>query len=384
MKKIAIITLHRVINFGSALQAFALFKAVDKTVPNSVILIDYINQEVNNDDGLLLNRLCKAINFVKSCLTGKEYIKLKQKFRFHAFLKQISSTGKYTWKSIHKNPPNFHNYITGSDQVWNPLHMRHDYTYLLDFAKEGTRKCAYGASFGGNLALSPEYVKDYTRLLNEYRYVTVREKSGEGYFKKLTGKSARCVLDPTLLLSKDEWINYLHIPQATKEVNNPYILCYFVSYVFQPYEEAEKVIKELTNRYQDYNVICVGGIGCLGNKYKFISDAGPIEFIELLNKADIFITNSFHGTAFAINFRKKFITLLNPYATSDDRVWNILEQTGMTAFGIRCLEEMRNIDLSKDYVYDEERIKTLISKSQEELFKIIKYLTNDEINNRQE
>ena len=113
-----------------------------------------------------------------------------------------------------------------------------------------------------------------------------------------------------------------------------FILCYILNYVFEPYPALTDMIAEVRKTY-DLPLVFIGK-----NRYPqdagdtTVLDAGPEDFLNLMAGAAFVITNSFHGTAFSINFRKDFLAVLNPNASLDDRVSNILAATGMQARGV--------------------------------------------------
>lgn len=100
--------------------------------------------------------------------------------------------------------------ITGSDQVWHPMICEGNTSFFLDLPIPDNRKIAYAPSFGVS-----EYTKEeadkYMPLINKIEHLSVREKTGKALIKKYTGRDAKIVIDPTMLLTKADW-NKIAIP----------------------------------------------------------------------------------------------------------------------------------------------------------------------------
>ncbi len=372
---IGVITLHRVLNFGSALQAYALVRSLESCFPGKICLIDYnpsSTQSKQRD-----NVFRRIITFLRMLLNGKIYNKLIVERKFRVFLQSIPLSQTLSWSELHRSNPHFEVYITGSDQVWNPKYMGNDFSYLLDFAPGNAMRFAFSSSFGSRMALQKEFFSEYQRLLSKYTRVSVREYSGLEIFRQLTNRSdCKVVLDPTFLLTRNEWDRCIPLNYKTSSMYpSHFILCYFVSYAFSPYLVAEEIIEEISKRYGGYPVLCIGGVGFLGNRVKFIPNAGPFDFLDLFIRADYVITNSFHGTAFAINFKKDFITIIKPQADDDDRVRNLLIMLELKCRGIRDVNDLKNIPLTCDYNHTvNETIDGLREETRRELAEICRQI----------
>ena len=263
---------------------------------------------------------------------------------FYKFLHKMPiSSVKYNRKSILKNPPEFDIYMTGSDQTWNPRYLSRDYTFLLDFAPDDAQKISYSASFGSK-EISEDFKHDYAELLKRYSSISVRESSGVTLLQNLTGQKAVHCVDPTLLLTAEEW---REIADYSLCPDKPYILCYILNYVFNPYP----FIFDLINRVRDELNMEVLFLTSRRNKaaerqgYICCSSAGPAEFLGLYDKASFVITTSFHGTAFSANFQKNFIAVTNPNASSDDRVTDFLSTLNLQSQGLKAFSSISGIDL---------------------------------------
>ena len=328
-KKIGIITMHKVINYGSALQAYALQRKIEN-LGYKCFLIDYLfPNEFHQTKRTLRLSIRQILNGIfRRLLFLLFYKRGKQLQLFTLFWKenfQLTETYR-NQKEIFDNPPDFNVYVTGSDQVWNPIHMKGDPTFFCDFIKNGNRRISYAASFSSG-AIEENYAITYKNLLNKYTAISVRENKGIKIVRNLTLKNVRCVCDPTLLLTKDDYAK-LSI-NSTVKIDKPYILAYILSYNFNPYP----TIQETINRIAKETKLPVVYLLCntLNFTFKFnskiISAAGPNEFLWLFQHASYIVTSSFHGVAFSLIFEKQFYAIVEKNH-KDSRINSLLEETG--------------------------------------------------------
>ena len=161
--------------------------------------------------------------------------------------------------------------------------------------------------------------------LKDFKWLSCREKTGAELLKKVTGKDIPTVLDPTLLLKDTEWNKY----EVSEVIGKPYILMYFLGerkdcreYVTELSKKYDLEIVTLPHNYVDLNRID-------GNS-KFI---GPAKFLNLIKNAELICTDSFHGTAFSINYKKPFYSFCKrkeKESNSDNsRIPNLLASLGL-------------------------------------------------------
>ena len=207
-KKVGIITQHRVVNYGSVLQTYALQEKI-KDMGYECEVIDYYPERFT-PLGMLKRIKNKGEKFQKSFLirnAARAIIIPSYIIRFRMFFKflndYIDMTPK-TYKSekeLESENFDYDVYCTGSDQVWNyGWNERIEYPYYLAFAPESARKISYAASFGKSKLESDE-VNETRRLLKRYDSISLRELSGVEIVDKLGIENSTNVLDPTLLLS---------------------------------------------------------------------------------------------------------------------------------------------------------------------------------------
>lgn len=224
----------------------------------------------------------------------------------------------YSIDELQKNPPKADIYCTGSDQTWNSDYNGGILTpYFLEYAPEKKPRIAYSASFGKE-KLADWEVEDTKKLLQKYSAISIREKSGIDILNNL-GLEGIHLLDPTLALSPDEWK-----PITSKSLfDEKYILIYQLnkSKDFDLYVKKFAKVKGIPLvriAFFPEQVLQPG---------KMIYIPSVEDFLSLFYYAEFVITDSFHGTAFSINFNKEFAVIYPPrYST---RLLSILQLTGL-------------------------------------------------------
>lgn len=332
IKTVGIITIHKICNFGSLLQAFATQRIVERLgykpqiinykYPNEYHTAENLKHSPYADLYLPLGARLRLAIYNR--LIAKKNNAKKNKLFDEVQKKLLYQTIEYkNSAALRQNPPKFDIYLTGSDQVWNPRYMYEDCTYLLDFV-HGVPKVAYSASFGTN-RLEQKYKILYSPLLNEYMSISIRETSGIRLINELYNKKAECTCDPTLLLTGNEWRDIFNDRPLIK---GEYILCYVLTYSTNPYPYASSFIKYI-QRNLNRKVVVLDEIGMywMDGRYKSYRCYGPIEVINLFRYASFIITSSFHGVAFSINFNKDFYSIVND--TEDERQVNLLKIVGV-------------------------------------------------------
>lgn len=325
--KIGIITLHRVRNYGSVFQAYALCEVL-KDRGHEPIVIDYIPERFRLRSDLFFVRPDRYMkgenkNYAKKFLFMCASIAPRFYYytRFSNFVKKyipISTKKYFNIDELKKENFDFDLLMNGSDQVWNmSWESSVDRVFFLDFVPEGIKKGAYAASFGKKTLLNNEKVI-MAPLLKKYDFITVREKSGLDILKDMGISTAKFVLDPTLLFDRKRWSFLV----AKKIIKFPYLLVYQLNYKTSALEYAQIIAQKLSLKVVD-----------LSRKFKATADVDinkpfvkPITFLNAFYYADYVVTDSFHGTAFSVNFNKPFISIKNDYP---ERVGSLLELLGL-------------------------------------------------------
>lgn len=366
-KTVAYLTRHTVSNYGSVLQAYATQTALEKLGYNPVCINYYRSDEKPKE---LVKTLLQCSKWNKNVLTRLVFMVTQKPVyyfagkRFEQYRKIVKVTDKeYNCEQdLIDNPPQADVYMTGSDQVWNTITCDNiDPVYFLSFLQSNEKRIAYGASFGGSTVKDSD--KDTIKtLLNKYDSVSIRENSGVEIAKEL-GVNATQVLDPTFLLSKEEWEKI--IPK--RECKEKYVLVYQLhpNKNFDTYAKAFAKNKGL----KLYRVShCIHHIVRSG---KFIYCPPIQDFLWYIKNAEYFLTDSFHGTAFSIGLNTQFVDVL-PKSYSE-RISSILSLIGYENRILKSYDDFAITDKKIDF----NLVNEIISKERKNSYDILKNMIGD-------
>jgi len=360
--KIGIVTYHRPINYGAILQVYALQKTIKKHDVECEI-IDYRNSTMENKHKKV--RLTDAKNVkqvIKNILTYRNHNMKYDKFRQFAEKNLCISRAFYDLDELVNIENEYDNFIVGSDQVWNYKINNMDPVYFLQFVRDTIKRNSYAASFGIK-TIPEEHRNKYTMYLKDFNKILVRESQGATLVSELTAKDSSVVLDPTFLLSKEEWLQVSEEAEVNEE---KYILVYAFggSKHIEPLatnisKETGLKIKQIKNTYRKSRNI------------SYIKSAGPSEFIKLINNAEYVITNSFHGSVFSIIFNKKFFVELLPSSIgTNSRLEDLLN---LFSINDRIIDSSNSQVINKkiDYMTISKTLEIKKEESMEMLSKVI-------------
>lgn len=300
MKKIGVLTLPTLTNYGGILQAYALVYVLKKMGYDAWL----INRRWNSDNHSILHRIKKIFyhlfvirKFDKFC--EKYIVPRTEEIDSRAKMDAIRQAG-------------FDGYVVGSDQVWRIKNVRGaDYNFFLDFTKEDhVKRISYAASFGvdywddnQNSEKSRAEVKP---LLQKFDAISVREDSGVDVCKECFGISATHVLDPTLLVDKMEYIKNFGLKLRRKK--------YLAVYMLDITDEKKKLVENISSEL-DLPVKYINHSSYiwrwLPSTVSDIVKPGVIKWLQSILEADFVLTDSFHGMAFSIIFEKQFFVIGN-------------------------------------------------------------------------
>lgn len=334
-KNIYITTFQNAYNYGAVLQCYALQETIKKYEKN-VQVINYDNNEISDFYKVFFrprtNNLFKK--YFKSTLSALYYYKrLKNRNKsFESFISEnINLTKLMKYEEIINMKLSKNDLlITGSDQVWNTnLTNGFDDIYFLNFSE--VQKMSYAASIGRNKINSKdiEKIKD---TLNKYKYISVREETGKKLLNEIIDKNIDVVLDPTLLLNKEDW---------EKHLSNKRIISKDYIFVYMPNPECIKIAKNIAKK-ENLKIVNISKKTLFGTREINKFDANPFDFIELLRDAKYIVTSSFHATVFSILFEKKFFVV--PPQGVSSRITDLLNKIGLID---RCLNDYNDFKLKK-------------------------------------
>ena len=358
MKKIGIMTFPYTTNCGAMLQAYALKMALTKVRDNKfeIVIMNYQNDFMRKYYRLISIRSVESL-IASMAMLPQNVIK-KHRYKKFAVEHLFGADNYKPIKSAKMLFETLDLVIVGSDQIWNYKITGGDKSFFLDFILDKSKKYSYAASFGyeDNFDASKD---EFLELLSGFDGVSLREPIG---YEEIS-KQARCVhihIDPTLLLTADEW---LKISPKNRE-DEKYILVYNV---LVPTIEQMRKIKELSERSKMKILVLPTGIrGWLSNvRGRRVPIFSPHDFPSLIANAEYIFTTSFHGVAFSIIFRRKFLTELNCKENYNYRVEHLLKTLGLED---RAIENFGgDFDATIDWEAVEEKLNTERQKSLEYL-----------------
>ena len=365
--KVAVITRHAITNYGSLLQAIATEKIIEK-IGHKCEIINYIREDetYSKHEFTLLKRKPNWYNNVlkryiylslrqpESILSGRKFEKYQKKY--------LKLTKKFmTIEQLKNDKPVADVYMTGSDQVWGPVENgTYDSAYCLSFTSDEDKRIAYAASFG-HTEMTETLKNYYRKWLKRYKYIAVRENSAVKLLNDINIE-VKQVLDPTLLLTKDEWKKNINIKS---KMDKKYILVYQIHNDPKLSSYAKKIAKEkklpLIRISTAFHQITRGG--------NFIWTPSLEVFLSYIKNAECLITDSFHGTAFAINFNINFIEIL-PNNNTGTRNVSILNLTGLSDRILKNEDDITLIDKKIDYYI----VNKILNEKRKESISILKYM----------
>ncbi len=350
--KVALITLHRIVNFGSVLQAYATQKILEN-LGQKVEIIDYIDERMTMLG--MLKRLKTKKKILKNpivCLFAQLVMLPSYLKRFHVFggfLKRhinLTVTKYHSFEEIQNNVPVADCYCTGSDQVWNSeWNEKIDKVFFLGFVPKNKPCFAYAASFGKKKLENWE-IPETRALLQKYFAISCRENAGTEILASL-GISSEQVLDPTLLLNSDDWKKVA----SKRFANQKYVFVYNLNRSTRIDEVASQLSKE--KNIPIYTVsYCYHEV--FSRKGKVFVCPEVEDFLSLIANADTVVTDSFHATAFSVNFGRNLYVVYPENFSS--RLSSIIELLGLNH---RVVYENGERDINRlpiDYTLVQQRL----------------------------
>lgn len=282
-------------------------------------------------------------------MTGFAGVRKGKRFiRFYDRYYRCSASRYDTSAALLTSTFDYNFYITGSDQVWNPRHIRDDCSFFLPFVPDGVPRISYASSFSTD-RIEDRYAAAYASLLKQYQRISIREESGLKIVKELTGRDAALVCDPTLLLTKEEWSD-IALRRRRPRIRKPYILVYILRYAYEPYPEIDRIITRIQEQSGLHLVFMDGTLhNFMRRDASVVKDAGPLEFLRLIEDASFMITTSFHGTAFALNMEVPFYSVIESRDCSDSRITSLLDLAGVPERAVVYNSTENACDLSMDF-----------------------------------
>lgn len=374
---VGIITLHYVDNHGGVLLAYALQEKI-RQLGYAPALIDYDPTPVPSPVAHFLKTwahrlvrlpvyLKRAPEIIHRLISGGPLMPPRhlhksvgvRSARFEEFRARHICKTSASWQSheqLRASPPRFDVYVCGSDQIWNPYMCRpddnpgFDGAYFLDFAPQASR-VSYAPSV--SVPEIPSSLEaEFARLVSDVRFLSCREESGARLIEAAAGRPVKVVVDPALLLTREDWRLVSRSPRAGR-----YLLCYFLGdgahyreFALAMARRLGLAVKVVSSNPGDAEYL----------KAECCQDIGPDEFLGLIENAECVCTDSFHGTLFSIVFERLFFVFERPGSAGSrsmsSRIHSIL---GRLCLMDRLIPEGRSADAastSVDYGLPRQRL----------------------------
>ena len=337
MKKY-IITIHCIPNFGSVFQSYGLVEYLRKQ-GEEVEIIDYRPHYYLRGRWALKSYIAKLINIRSFVLQTKKY---------NRFIRNELSLTPKVYKSFQDlmslNEQDAI-YISGGDQIWNSFHPSgRDDAYKLTFLKN-QRRLAFGSSMG-RTSFSDEELKSLASKVNNYSFIGLREQSTVPLLAKNVEVPVHHVVDPVLLLKKEDYLRFIGQKPI---INEPYLLMY----LSDKSELLNNVVNTISKRL-GVKVVHVCGFRKKCYCDYFLKSTGPEELLNLIYYSQFVVSSSFHATLFSLLLEKQFCTLL-PEAGTNARIEDLLGYYGLESRIVRKDSDIEN--LNRTVVFDTVRSK---------------------------
>lgn len=334
MKKIGIMSMQRIKNYGSFWQAFGLKKILEDNIDCKVEFIDYIpgapvEKIVNNIEfNAKFNKKDKVLRKIYGA-----YFKLKYNYIW---------LNKYLKIKYKKNySKNYDITIIGSDEVFNCTQSGNRVGFSKDlFGYKRKNVISYAASFGFTTL---ERLKKFNisnevgDLLKDFNNISVRDNNSYEIVKKLIGTSPEINLDPVLVSE----INTLELPKI--DFKNYIIIYAYTGRILDNEKIAIKKFAKTTNKK----------IISLGYYHDFVDKVvvcNPYKVLSYIKNADYVITDTFHGAIFSIIFEKKFVALVRK--SNKEKLTDLLLRLKLEERKISDIDKLEDT-IYKDINYDE-------------------------------
>lgn len=327
--KVATLTWYAYKNYGTALQASALTNCLNKLGCDvSMIAYSPKGNIPSTKRITLADYFKKAFEILKN-RENRVYSSPERDRLFNLYIKEriVETEECKTFPELRALSREFDAVVCGSDQIWSPL--CYDSKYFLDFVEDTDKMIAYAPSIGSTKVENPTIRERMAKLISRFTHLSVRELQGAEIIKELTGREAKVVLDPTLLMNAEEWDRYIKVEQAPRLKEEKYIVCYFLgnSDKYMSYVRAlsEKMgvpfyLIPVTERQKK-------------SREALPFEVGPREFVSLIKNAAFVCTDSYHGMAFSINYNVPFSTFKRfedkDKKNQNSRIFSLLKLLGM-------------------------------------------------------
>ncbi len=360
MHKVGLCIVYRNHNYGGVLQSYATlmkmeelgidYEVIDYKHPQNISF--YVNSITNSLNKVSVYSKLRSLRKKMGKKLHSNYssdLKKRDK-KFEQFLdSRFTKISKpiRNYEELQEYASKFTDIIVGSDQLWLPSGLGTNF-YNLMFASDECNKIAYASSFGVSM-IPKNQINKTKEYLSRIQHISVRETTGKKIVKELTGREVPVILDPTMIVSREQWDK--SIPDRII-VEGEYIFCYFLGNNPDHRKEVERLsrkmgVKIVVLRHIDEYI---RSDESFGDEAPY--DIGPEEFVNLIRHAKFVCTDSFHGSVFSIIYHKQFVSF-NRFAegsnSRNSRLDTLFNSIGISRrFNRDIVEEMLEpIDFGK-------------------------------------
>lgn len=379
--KVGLISFHNAYNYGAALQAYGLQRAIED-MGAECEYIDYLNHErafhydmrYQFQDAVKHKQVSRALRV----LVGTPFINSRGRKFKDFYAKYLRKSEKVYHNSEEAKELNgvYDRFIVGSDQVWNNSNNGNDTAFLLDFVNDSSKKMSYSSSFGMS-NVPDELVSKYKKYLNALGKIAVREVAGAELVEKLTDRKVHVVLDPVFLPGVSCWDSIANTIKSKERyvffyTNSNSQVSDFLS-THYPMKGIKKHILSTHISVKDFT----------DKNTKIMVSMSPETFLSEIKNAELVVTASFHCVAFSIIFHKPFIAILTGNVGKDERIRNLLKLTGLEDRILRLNTTVKDIDKVIDYNQVDNNLTPMIDYSKNYLSSAIFDTDEPEIQNNE-
>lgn len=388
MKKVGIIThYYQSINYGGNLQAYSLCKILEQQGNQAEQLcfpIDVIS--LHSKQGFFEKLKQKGLiacgkGFINRCINRffadyKKKLRASEEKKHNVANRRVATFSEfnqnyiphseqvYDKETVKNCVADYDAFITGSDQVWNL--SWYNPAYFLDFVPSDKIKISYAASIAMD-SLTESQKEIFRKSLKDYKAVSVREESAVKLLEGLSPVPPVAVLDPTLLLSREDWNEIC----AERVVAEEYLFCYFLGE-----NKTERKLAEQFAKAHNLKLVTIphagGGINLQDRKFgdEKLFDVSPQQFISLIKHAKYVFTDSFHAVVFSNIYQKQFFVFnRNQSGTMSSRIKDITKLfhqeerfcAGKERENLRYIQSLQEIDYTKKNVEFEQLKETSLA-----------------------
>lgn len=347
--KIGILSMQKIPNYGSFLQAFSLKLQLEKR-GHDVYFIDII-------EGKHLRRIeKKRMNPIKKL--DRYFFKRIENILFYKKMLSVHTEDCENYLQVSKKLGNddlFDLVVIGSDEVFNAaLPSRWGFTTQLFGDIQNAKGVAtYAASCGSTVYEDAEHleiVNEINNAMANIEYISVRDNNTSHFVESITGRIPQQHLDPVFISEFDEYIPKI-------KPRKPYILIYAYGNRIQDEREISAIKRYAKERGFDILSVGMQQRWC---KHNIIANA--FELLAYVKNAKCIVTDTFHGTVFAIKYNKKFAVLIRE--SNKNKLEDLLSRFNLESRRVNHCDDLckildREIDNNSiNRIIDEERSKS--------------------------